>query len=120
MSGNKETSNNKTRREFIKTGITGSIAALSLPSLSFAAGTPAQTRTFSRLNFDLDEITIGELSDGFKSGKYTVRSIAELYISRINEIDKNGPSLNCVIELNPEALSIADSLDKELDRKSVV
>ncbi len=116
MSENKGTSNNKTRREFIKTGITGSIAVLSLPSLSFAAGS-GKAGSFSRISFDLDEITVSELSDGFKSGKYTVRSIAELYISRINEIDKNGPALNCVIELNPEALSIADSLDKELKEK---
>ena len=67
--------------------------------------------------FELDEITVGELSDGFKSGKYSVRAIAELYISRIKEIDKNGPALNSVIELNPEALSIADELDKELKEK---
>lgn len=117
MSGNKETSSNKTRREFIKTGITGSIAALSLPSLSFAAGSPVQSRAFSPMKFELDEITLSELSAGFKSGKYTIRSIAELYIARINEIDKNGPSLNSVIELNPEAPNIADSLDKELKEK---
>ena len=116
MSENKRSSNNKTRRQFIKTGIAGSIAALSLPSLSFAA-VPGEYKLLSPVPFELDEITVGELSDGFKSGKYTVRSIAELYISRINEIDKKGPALNCVIELNPDALSIADSLDKELKDK---
>ncbi len=116
MSENKGTSNNKTRREFIKTGIAGGIAALSLPSLSFAAG-PKPGKLFGQVSFELDEITVSELSDGFKSGKYTVRSIAELYSSRIKEIDKKGPALNSVIELNPEALSIADSLDKELKEK---
>ncbi len=116
MNANKLTSNNKTRRQFIKSGFAGSIAALYLPSLSFG-GTPKQDKLFSRLSFELDEITVNELSEGFKSGRYTVRSITELYISRINEIDKNGPSLNSVIELNPEALSIADSLDKELKEK---
>ncbi len=116
MSENKGTSNNKTRREFIKTGIAGGIAVLSLPSLSFAAG-QKQDKFFSLVPFELDEITVSELSDGFKSGRYTVRSIVELYISRINEIDKKGPVLNSIIELNPEALSIADSLDKELKEK---
>ncbi len=108
---------NKTRREFIKTGIAGSIAAISLPSLSFASGLQKKDPFFSQVPFELDEISASELAEGFKSGKYTVRSITELYISRINEIDKKGPALNCVIELNPEALSIADSLDKELKEK---
>ncbi len=115
MSRKKGTSNNKTRREFIKTGIAGGIAAFSLPSLSFAG--PGLGKFISLQPFELDEITVGELSDGFKSGKYSVRAIAELYISRIKEIDKNGPALNSVIELNPEALSIADELDKELKEK---
>ena len=115
MSRNNGTSNNKTRREFIKTGIAGGIAAFSLPSLSFAG--PGLRKFISLPPFELDEITVSELSDGFKSGKYTVRAITELYIARMKEIDKNGPALNSVIELNPEALSIADSLDKELKEK---
>ncbi len=116
MSEDKGTSNNKTRREFIKTGIAGGIAAISLPTLSFARGYK-HNKLFSPLPFELDEVTVSELADGFKAGRFTVRSIAELYISRINEIDKTGPALNSVIELNPEALSIADSLDKELKEK---
>ncbi len=116
MSETNDNPKNKTRREFIKTGITGSLAAFSLPSLSFA-GDMGQDKLFGRVPFELDEITVNKLADGFKTGRYTIRSIAELYISRINEIDKKGPALNTVIELNPEALSIADSLDKELKEK---
>lgn len=48
-----------------------------------------------------------------QSGELTARSIAELYLKRIQEIDKAGPALNSVIEINPDALSIADTLDKE-------
>ncbi len=48
-----------------------------------------------------------------ESGKYTARRIAELYISRIEELDKKGPALNAVIELNPDALTICDQLDAE-------
>jgi amidase len=67
--------------------------------------------------FELDEITIAELQDGMKSGKYTARSIAELYLARIEAIDKNGPTINSVIETNPDALAIADALDKERKEK---
>ncbi len=113
MSKFNKSSKSNSRREFIKTGIAGTIAAVSLPSLSFGKQF-SQLRSVRPGPSELDEITIDELSDAIKSGKYTVRSVTELYISRINEIDKNGPSLNSVIELNPDALSIADALDKEL------
>ncbi len=73
MSEKKRTSSNKTRREFIKTGIAGGIAAFTLPSLSFAAGPGLrQHKLFSSPPFELDEITVSELSDGYKTGKYTV------------------------------------------------
>jgi amidase len=51
-----------------------------------------------------------------KSGKFTARSLVEKYSRRIEEIDKGGPAVNAIIELNPDALSIADALDQE--RKS--
>ncbi len=51
-----------------------------------------------------------------KSGKYTARSLTELYLHRIESLDKQGPSLHAVLETNPEALQIADALDAE--RKS--
>jgi len=63
--------------------------------------------------FELNEITIGALQDKMKAGTHTARSIAELYLKRIAEIDKKGPKLNAIIELNSDALSIADALDKE-------
>ena len=54
--------------------------------------------------FELDEITIAELQDGMKSGKFTARSLVEKYPERIDEIDKRGPAVNAIIELNPDAL----------------
>jgi amidase len=68
-------------------------------------------------SFEFDEITIGELQAGMTSGKYTARSIAEKYLARIEQIDKQGPAINSVIEINPEALSIAEALDKERKEK---
>lgn len=64
--------------------------------------------------FQLDEITIAEIQQIYKDGTYSVRNIVQLYIDRIEEIDKNGPKLNAIIMVNPDALQIADSLDKEL------
>ncbi len=69
--------------------------------------------------FELDEMTISDLQAGMQSGKYTARSITEMYLERIDEIDKQGPSLNAVIELNPDALSIADKLDNERKENQV-
>jgi len=64
--------------------------------------------------FELDEITIAEIQQGYKDGTYSIRQIVQLYMDRIEEIDKNGPKLNSIIIVNPDALQIADSLDKEL------
>lgn len=64
-------------------------------------------------DFVLNEITIDELQQKMQQGQYTARSIAELYLNRIAAIDKKGPSLNAVIELNPDALTLADALDQE-------
>jgi amidase len=66
--------------------------------------------------FELDEATISQLQESMTGGRYTSRRLVELYIGRIEAIDRSGPTLRSVIELNPDALSIADALDAE--RKS--
>ena len=53
-----------------------------------------------------------------KSGKFTARSITEQYLQRMQEVDKQGPALNSVIEINPDALEIAESLDRERKKKA--
>lgn len=61
----------------------------------------------------LPEWTISELQRAMAAGELTARRIAELYLQRIEEVDKGGPYLNSIIELNPDALTIADKLDTE-------
>src|ERR1035438_5746207 len=118
MAHKPDNSDNKSRRKFLKTGIAGSVAATSFPSFSFAQTVIEKIAVpFSLPPFDLEEITIDQLQARFKSGKYTVRSITEKYIQRIKEIDTSGPAINSVIQLNPDALRIADELDKELKEK---
>ena len=63
--------------------------------------------------FAYEEISVAELQKRMTSGALTSRQLTEAYITRMNEIDSAGPSLHSVIERNPEALAIADSMDSE-------
>src|SRR6185369_234411 len=67
-------------------------------------------------DFELNEITVVALQEKMKTGAYTSEKIIQLYLDRINKIDKAGPAINSVIELNPDALTIAKQMDAE--RKS--
>jgi amidase len=73
----------------------------------------------SQKTFELEEASIIGLQKGMQSGQRTARSIAELYIRRIEEIDKLGPAINAVLEINPDALAIADAMDNEREQGSV-
>jgi len=103
--------NSPQRRQFLKT--TG-VAITAIPALAGARALvavgpePPQPKAF-----ELDEVTIDDLQSGMATGKYNSHSIAEKYLQRIDEIDKQGPALGSVIEVNPDALSIAEGLDKE-------
>src|ERR1700690_3308085 len=119
---------NSSRRSFLQTALVGGTAAAITPlypalgaarDVSPAAPDPAQSRASASETkpFELDEITIAELQAGLKSGKFTARSLTEKYLARIAEIDKRGPAVNAVIEVNPAALSIADELDRERQAK---
>jgi amidase len=108
----------KTRRSFLKSAVTTAGAATIYPALGAArAAAPAKPAALEVKTFELDEITITELQEGMKSGKFTARSVAQKYTARISEIDKSGPAINAVIELNPDAESIADALDQERKTK---
>src|SRR5262245_47109548 len=67
--------------------------------------------------FPLEEATAAQLQDWMTSGRYTARQIASLYLERIEQIDRSGPALHAVIEVNPDALAIADALDAERKEK---
>jgi len=121
------------RRNFLRAGVTATLATAAYPALGAArlvdpAAAPApgvmdlksidsngidsEISDFKK-DFEFDEITIDDLQKGFLSGQYSSRSLAEKYLARIQEIDKAGPMVNSLIELNPEALQIADALDQE-------
>ncbi len=103
------------RRKFLKTT---SLAGISIAAFSFdACNTSEQPKqnisADSTDNFEFKEITIGELQKRMQAGELTSHAITEKYLKRIQDIDKNGPKLNSVIEINPDALLIADALDNE-------
>ncbi len=103
------------RRKFLGTGA----AALALPAVLAAElrEPVVATARHDVKPFELDEVSVADLQEGMKSGKWTARRIAQKYLERINEVDKNGPALNSVIELNPDALEIADAMDAERKAK---
>jgi len=63
--------------------------------------------------FPLQELTIRDLQDAMASGRYTSRQLVELYVRRIDEIDRGGPGLRSISEVNPDAVRLADELDAE-------
>jgi amidase len=67
--------------------------------------------------FELEEMTIAELQQGMQAGRFTAHSLTEKYLERIRQIDQYGPAVNSIIELNPDALSIAAAFDKERSEK---
>src|SRR5580693_873414 len=109
------------RRRFLQASLLGGAVAAAGPVLQPVFGSSRENSAAAAdvPAFELDETTIGELQDGMKSGKYTARAIAEKYLGRIAAIDKSGPMVNSVIETNPDALEIADALDKERKEKGV-
>ena len=103
-----------TRRQLVAASVASGIAAAarSASADGRSPAAPAAGRSFA-----LAEATIADLQDGMKSGKWTARSITEAYLARIAEIDAAGPALRSVLEKNPDALAIADALDRERREK---
>ncbi|MFC1525386.1 amidase [Candidatus Latescibacterota bacterium] len=62
---------------------------------------------------ELVELTLAEMHQQLASGEVTARALAEAYLRRVESIDRSGPATGAIIEINPEALDIAQSLDRE-------
>ena len=110
------------RRNFIKNsslaGITlatiGVVSSCNTAPVKDKEETPEKTPSSAAPgDFALNEITIDALQQKMQSGEYTSRSITQMYLDRIDAIDKKEPAINAVIEINPDALTIADDMDKE-------
>jgi amidase len=83
------------------------LTAICVAAVVVAAQSPAPQP------FDLDETSIATLQQRMQSGQDTARSLVEKYLARIEAVDRSGPALHSVIEINPDARDIADRLDAE-------
>jgi amidase len=110
------------RRKFVQLGAGAVASAAAVRGKPLAAETLTSGEStevarggarFSVAPFALEEATIADLQAGMAAGRMTARSITQLYLNRIAELDRKGPTLRHVLETNPDALSIADSLDRE-------
>jgi amidase len=93
------------RRQFLKLGTCAGALAFASP-LATRGAAPREV-AYRPQAFEFEEASVADLQNAMKSGKHTARSIAERYLLRIDEMDKRGPMVNSVIELNPQALAIA-------------
>ncbi len=107
------------RRNFIQlSAITGAIPFLGIK----ACTSPTKENAIQSQDerpFELEEWSVDQLREAMESGKYTSRQICELYLARIAKKDQSESGLNSVIEVNPDALDIADALDKERSEGNV-
>lgn len=109
------------RRKFLKASLLGAVTATVSPRMSFGATREAPPEFGARAGavpvFELEETTVTDLQSAMASGRFTAHAITEKYLARIEAVDKHGPALNSVIEVNPDALSIAKELDRERKQK---
>jgi len=104
------------RRTFLGTSVLG--GALAATDLRWPAGARAEARApgvgvTTHAPSELDEITVAQLQEGMRTGRWSARSLAEQYVARIGATDQREANLRSVLELNPDALTIADALDAE-------
>jgi amidase len=98
-----------------RTSCLRTLAALTLAGSGFAivSRTATSARLAAAAAFDLEETTIADLQERMEAGRDTARSLVEKYLARIETIDRRGPAIGSVIEVNPDALADADRLDSE-------
>jgi amidase len=105
------------RRKFLRAGLLGGVGAAVAGSdfrseaaraLASLAGEPQGGG-----KFDWEELTVRDAQAAMASGRLSARRLTEMYLERIERIDRRGPALNSVIETNPDAVSIAEALDRE-------
>ena len=106
------TQNKSNRREFFKAGVAGLAAFVLFRNATGEIVFAAEGDPFP----ELVEVTIPQLQAQMKSGKLTARRLTEMYLERIKQIDTKTHS---VLEQNPDALAIADAMDKERKKGKV-
>jgi len=97
------------RRSVLKAAAAPIALSFLTPEGNAGQGEPAKFED----GFELQELSLAELADGLQKRRWTSRRLAELYWGRIEAIDRRGPHLGAVIELNPDVIRLAEQLDHE-------
>ncbi|HXG45123.1 MAG TPA: amidase [Gemmatimonadales bacterium] len=100
------------RRGFLGLAALGA-AALADRGRPTGGGVGRQRPTVPSGSFELEEVTVAELRDGLRSGRWTSHDLVTAYLERVAALDREGPALHHVLETNPDALAIARELDRE-------
>jgi len=107
------------RRDFVKVGGSGAAAAglglgaCSPPDSAPGTGAPEADEWWTRESFELEEVEIQEQLDGMASGRWSAEELTGMYLDRIARMDREGPRLRSIIEVNPDAAAIARERDEE-------
>ena len=106
------------RRNFMKLSVIASATgAASVADVVSASGTLAASSAAAEKAHNIVEASIADLQAAMTAGSLTSKKLVTEYLARIKAVDKAGPNLNAIIELNPDALAIADALDRERKAK---
>ena len=100
------------RRDFLRLGTLAGAGAF-LTKIDASSSMPAKAFAPD----GIEEATLAELQAAMESGQLTSSAITNIYLSRIKALDKNGPAINSIIQVNPEATAIARALDQERRRQ---
>jgi amidase len=109
-----------TRRDFVRSSLLAA-AALQFPGIaapaSAHASAPPNDRPHAQrkspTGFELEDLTLEEISHGLSNGRWTSHELIEKYLGRISAMDHAGPALHAMIETNPDIEAIATALDAE-------
>ena len=111
------------RREFLKLGAVGAAAAATLvacgPRVGQEEGSAGQVEPSAAGSFPLQEATVADLQGQMESGELSAQRITELYLERIQKLNHQGPELNAILVTNPDALAVAQELDRERSQGKV-
>src|SRR5215831_18085631 len=97
------------RRDVLKVGVGAAAGAAALATLANLPTAPAARAAPT----DLNEMTVTQMQAAMAAGTLTSIGLVNFYLNRIQTLDQKGPTVNSVIELNPDAKSIAMALDAE-------
>ncbi len=109
------------RRDFLRHSLAGTVAVASSVPQSRAAAATHSAHVGEQQSADVvvEEVSVRDLQAQMAAGRFSAEQLVRTYLDRVESIDRAGPTLNSIIEVNPDALPIARSLDGERDAGQV-